>query len=550
MELRKNKFGITGPVMIAIMDGVGLGRCDEGDAVFKARTSYIDGLSPHRLSQQLAAHGTAVGMPSDSDMGNSEVGHNCIGAGRIFDQGAKLVDNAVRSGRIFDSASWNTALEQVVRNNTTLHFLGLLSDGNVHSHIRHLFALLRRAAQDGVKKCRIHVLLDGRDVEKTSALRYIEELEAVLTELNQDDTRDFAIGSGGGRMTTTMDRYEADWPMVKRGWDTHVHGLGRSFPSARAAVETFRAESPGIIDQDLPAFVIARDARPIGTITDGDAVLTLNFRGDRMVEITQAFESDSFSAFDRGKRPKVFYAGMMQYDGDAMIPRHFLVEPPQIDSTLGEVMCAHGIRQFACSETQKYGHVTYFWNGNRSGYFNEKLETYVEIPSDNVPFNTRPEMKAVEITDATIQALDNEIFDFGRINYPNGDMVGHTGDFDATVASVECVDREVKRLAKEVVARQGALIITADHGNADDMGERDKKTGALKRDEFGGLVAKTSHSLNPVPFLVVMPEDAEAHFQSVRIANPGLGSLASTALTLMGFEAPELYMPSLLKLRQ
>ena len=535
--------------MIAVMDGIGLGKRDAGDAVFQAKTPNLDRLAAGSLATQLSAHGVAVGMPSDGDMGNSEVGHNCIGAGRIFDQGAKLVGQAIETGRILESKAWTTAIERVVRHDRTLHFLGLLSDGNVHSHIDHLIALMKHAAQAGVNCCRVHVLLDGRDVEETSALLYVDQLESALESLNQEPGRDFAVASGGGRMTTTMDRYEADWPMVERGWNAHVHGIGRGFPSTRAAVEAFRAETPGITDQNLPEFVIHRDGKPLGKISNGDSVLTLNFRGDRMIEISRAFEDETFSPFDRGERPDVFYAGMMQYDGDAQIPRNFLVEPPLIDSTMSELLCARDIRQFACSETQKFGHVTYFWNGNRSGYFSEKLEHYVEIPSDNVPFETTPNMKAPEITDATLKALEAESFKFGRINYANGDMVGHTGHFDATLRSVECVDREIGRLAEALIARGGALIVTADHGNADEMGERDKKTGELKRNDAGALVARTSHSLNPVPFFVAMAAEDQARFVQAELKEKSIGNLASTALTLMGFDAPSNYLASILKPR-
>ena len=547
MELRENKWGVSGPVMIAVMDGVGLGKRDEGDAVFKARTPNLDKLASNPFAAQLSAHGVAVGMPSDGDMGNSEVGHNCIGAGRIFDQGAKLVGQAIQTGRILESQAWKSAIEGVVRHDRTLHFLGLLSDGNVHSHIDHLIALMNHAAKAGVRSCRLHILLDGRDVEETSALIYVEQLERALEEINREPGRDYSVASGGGRMTTTMDRYEADWPMVERGWNAHVHGIGRGFTSTRAAIEAFRSEEPGITDQNLPQFVIHREGKPVGKISNGDSVLALNFRGDRMIEISRAFEDESFEPFDRGQRPKVFYAGMMQYDGDAHIPQNFLVEPPLIDATMSELLCARDISQFACSETQKFGHVTYFWNGNRSGYFSEKLEKYIEIPSDNVPFETTPNMKAIEITDATIKAIESGSFKFGRVNYANGDMVGHTGHFDATVASVECVDREIGRLAKALTDRGGALIVTADHGNADEMGERNKKTGELKRSESGGLVARTSHSLNPVPFFLAMSSEDQARFANAELQGKSIGNLAATAMSLMGFDAPTGYLPSLLQ---
>jgi 2,3-bisphosphoglycerate-independent phosphoglycerate mutase len=283
--------------------------------------------------------------------------------------------------------------------------IGLLSDGNVHSHISHLEALLTQAKKDGIRRAYVHILLDGRDVPPTSALVYVDRLETHLAGLKENNTPDFAIASGGGRMRITMDRYQANWGMVELGWKTHVLGEGRMFGSAREAIETLRNENPGVIDQDLPPFVIARNAKPVGRIGNHDSVILINFRGDRAIEISQAFEEDDFDKFPRGSKLDVCYAGMMQYDGDTRIPRKFLVDPPGIDRTIGEYLSAAGVKQLAISETQKFGHVTYFFNGNRSDRFDESLEDYVEIPSDRVPFEERPWMKAAEITDYVIKAI-------------------------------------------------------------------------------------------------------------------------------------------------
>jgi 2,3-bisphosphoglycerate-independent phosphoglycerate mutase len=489
-------------------------------------------------------------MPSDDDMGNSEVGHNAIGAGRIFDQGAKLVARAIADGSIFEgekAKTWQAVTERVRTRGSTLHLLGLLSDGNVHSHIDHLFALLRRADHEAIEQVRVHVLLDGRDVAETSALDYVDALEELLETISGRPRRDYRIASGGGRMTTTMDRYGADWAMVERGWQTHVLGKARGFSACRAAIGTFRDEKPGIGDQQLPQFVVVdRDGAPIGAMRDGDAVVLFNFRGDRAVEIAEAFEADAFGHFDRGPRPDLLFAGMMEYDGDLKRPALYLVSPPAIERTLGEYLARASLPQLAISETQKYGHVTYFWNGNRSGHFDEAVETYVEIPSDLRPFEERPWMKAAEITDRLIDELMTGRYRHARVNYANGDMVGHTGHATAAILAVEAVDLQLARLLPVIEALKGALVVTADHGNADCMFELDAKTGKPVAAARGGFKPKTSHTLNPVPLHVYAPGAKLA--LDPRVAQPGLANLAATVLQLMGYEAPADYQPGLLKL--
>ncbi len=535
---------VPGPVVVVVMDGVGEGRCDASDAVWTARTPNLDWLAAHAPTAHLAAHGLAAGLPSDDDMGNSEVGHNALGAGRIFAQGAKLVNEAVASGRLFEGEEWKRLLRQVGESGEPLHLLGLLSDGNVHSHIDHLFALLERASQEGVRAARVHVLLDGRDVPETSALEYVEPLERLLASINESADRDYRIASGGGRMLVSMDRYQADWGMVELGWKTHVHGEGRAFPSARDAIETLRKEQPGLSDQYLPAFVVADEAgTPVGPIRDGAAVVLFNFRGDRAIEICRAFEDDDFDTFERAPRPDVAFAGMMQYDGDLGLPAHFLVTPPAIDRTLGEYLARNRVTQLACSETQKFGHVTYFWNGNRSGRFDDQLETYVEIPSDRLPFEERPWMKAAEITDRVLAELATGGFRHARINYANGDMVGHTGDFEASVVAVEAVDLCIGRLLPAIRKLDGALVVTADHGNADEMFEVDPGTGEARRDAEGRVRVRTSHSLNRVPCSIFAPGRPLALRE---LEQPGLANVAATLLQLLGYAAPDGYEPSLL----
>ncbi|MBR4062043.1 MAG: 2,3-bisphosphoglycerate-independent phosphoglycerate mutase [Clostridia bacterium] len=548
-ELKKAAYApVKGPVLTIVMDGVGIAPEGPTNAVSRAFTPTLDKLLSNHPCVTLKAHGTAVGLPSDDDMGNSEVGHNALGAGQVFAQGAKLVTQSIESGKMFASETWQTLISNVKTNSSTLHFLGLFSDGNVHSHIDHLKAMLMRAKEEGVNKIRIHILLDGRDVGETSALDYILPFEEFLTSLRSDDL-DICIASGGGRMKITMDRYEADWSMVERGWKTHVLGEGRQFASAEEAVKTYRAET-GVIDQDLPAFVIAKDGKPVGTVEDGDSFIFFNFRGDRSLEISRTFdEGESFDKFDRVRHPNVVYAGMLEYDGDLHIPSRYLVSPPEITNTLGEYLAGSGISQLAISETQKYGHVTYFWNGNRSGKFSEELETYIEVPSDVIPFEQRPWMKCAEITDKLIECLESGKYRYLRVNFPNGDMVGHTGSLLATVCSMEALDLQLARILTVVDKLGGVAVITADHGNADEMAELDKKTKTPKTNKDGSYKAKTSHTLNPVPCIIY---DASGEGRiSVKADNGqfGLSNVAATVVNLLGYEAPDMWDESLIEMK-
>lgn len=542
--------GVTGPVLTVVMDGVGLAPDTAGNAVSQAYTPTLDRLMATYPMVRLKAHGTAVGLPSDDDMGNSEVGHNALGAGQVFAQGAKLVSQSIESGKMFASDTWRTLIDQVKDKQSTLHFLGLFSDGNVHSHIDHLKAMIKEAKAEGVHRVRIHILIDGRDVGETSALEYINPFEEFLDQLRSDDF-DICIASGGGRMKITMDRYEANWAMVEAGWKTHVLGEGRQFASAAEAVKTYREEYH-VIDQDLPPFVIAKDGQPVGTVQDGDSVIFFNFRGDRSIEISKTFDAPAgaFDKFDRVRVPDVLYAGMLEYDGDLHIPHRFLVNPPEITNTMSEYLAGSGVRQFAISETQKYGHVTYFWNGNKSGKFSEELETYVEIPSDVVPFEQRPWMKCAEITDRLIDELRRGEYKYYRVNFPNGDMVGHTGSLLATRCSMEALDIQLARLLQVVDELGGVALITADHGNADEMYELDKKTGLPKADKDGHFKAKTSHTLNPVPCILYDNTDAKNHYTVKEDKGQfGLSDVAATMVNLMGYEAPEMWDPSIIEVK-
>jgi 2,3-bisphosphoglycerate-independent phosphoglycerate mutase len=528
--------GRKGPVVILVADGVGVAPAGPSNAVTEAHTPTLDALAKLSLYTELAAHGTAVGLPSDDDMGNSEVGHNAIGAGRIFDQGAKLVNAALKSGAVYQTDVWQSAIEHGKRN--TLHLLGLHSDGNIHAHTKHLYALMEKAAEQGVTECCIHVLLDGRDVAARSALVYIEQTEALIEKINTQYHANFRIASGGGRMEITMDRYEADWEMVRRGYNCHTHGQGQHFSSAADAVQAMYDASDKS-DQYLPAFVIEKNGVATGKMQDGDAVILFNFRGDRAIEISLAYERDDFDKFDRQEyapHPKLFYAGMLQYDGDDMVPNQYLVNPPKIDRTMSEYLIGEGVKSFAVSETQKFGHVTYFWNGNRSGYLDESLEAYLEIPSDNIEFNEAPAMKAREITDATIALIESGQFQFGRLNIANGDMVGHTGDLEAAIQAMEVVDECVAKLIEAIDKCNGVLIYTADHGNADIM----------YTEKDGVRLPKTSHTLSPVPFAII-DSAYQGEYKLISPKAAGLSNIAATAMNLLGFAAPEDYEPSLLE---
>ena len=517
------------PIVLVIMDGVGKGDGGSGDAVAVAKTPTLDHLFATCPYTWLKAHGTAVGLPSDDDMGNSEVGHNALGCGQVYSQGAKLVGESIENGTLFASQTWKELVANCTENGKAFHFLGLLSDGNVHSNISHLIALLRHAHAEGVKKVYCHILLDGRDVPATSALDYVAQLEGVLAELRTDGC-DYRIASGGGRMQITMDRYEANWKMVENGWNTHVRGLGRQFASAKEAIETYRAEL-GCIDQDLPAFVIAENGAPVAKIANGDSVVLYNFRGDRAQEISLAFDRKDFDKFDRGDYTGVKFAGMLEYDGDLKIPEHYLVQPPVIKNTLTELLCDNNIREYAVSETQKYGHVTYFWNGNRSGKVDEALEVYEEIPSDVIPFEQAPAMKSKEITEKMVANMASKKFQFLRCNFPNGDMVGHTGIMDAVVYAMECVDNGLKAILEAADKYGYTVLITADHGNADQMTETKK----------GKTSVRTAHSLNPVPFIIYDKD----HDWVIKEGKYGLANVAPTVVKMMDLEAPACWEASM-----
>ncbi len=537
-------FAGPGPVLLIVLDGWGIGTGGPEDAIAAAETPNFDRIWSSCARTQLMTHGPYVGLPSEKDLGGSEVGHLTMGAGQILDQGPTRINKAIEDGSFFQSE----ALAQVIERGKaggTIHLLGLLSDGNIHSHIDHFRALIDHAFESGVKRLRVHALLDGRDVGIQTAHKYVARIEELFAYINAHDGFDYAFASGGGRERITMDR-DRDWSKVEEGWNLMVHGRGRHrFRSMMEAIEHFRAETPGIVDQDLPGFVIVdADDRPVGTVEDGDAVVMVNFRGDRAIEITEAFELDDFDGFDRGRRPDVVYAGMMVYDEDRNLPHLQLMGPTKVERPFGRRILEMGIRQFRLTETQKYPHVTFFFNGGYREPLDPGLEDYILIPSDKgVSFADHPEMKAPEIGRRAAELVRSGRYGFGLINFANADMVGHCGRFDAAVRAVEAVDRALGRILEALEETGGRALVTADHGNAEQM-----RVATPKGEE-----PSTKHSLNPVPCILFDPAfDGSYRLRQPREGQdirtrPGLSHIAATLFEMMGKPAPYDLNPSLIE---
>lgn len=530
----------NGPVVLVIMDGIGLSPNTIGNAVRQARTDFLNYAATNYLNLTLEAAGEAVGLPAGI-MGNSEVGHNTIGSGQIIQQGIAHINNAFISGQIWQSSAWLNAIKNTLTSRSTLHFAGIFSDGGVHSDIHHLEQMIAKAYEQGVTRIRVHAIFDGRDVPPQSEPKYIKRLE---TFFQQFPNADFKIASGGGRMVVVADRYENDWQMVKKGWDMMVHGEAEhQFFSAEAAIQLLRAAEPSVQDQYLPPFVIVdQTGTPVGTIEENDTVIYYDFRADRAVEIASAFTRHHFPYFDRSSphhalsrgnsRPNVYFAGLTEYDADTRTPEHCLVEPVKFYNTLHTFLGEREISQLAISETAKFGHITYYFNGN--SYIKAKHEEAIEIPSDTAPFNTRPWMKSAEITDTVLDKLHQ--FQFVRINFPNGDMVGHFGELIPTIISVEAVDIQLARIARKVDELGGMMIITADHGNAEEI-----------LDSEGN--PKTSHTTNPVPCIFYDNTENRHRYQSARLQDAGLSNLAATIALLLGQKPLSAWRPPLIVLQ-
>ena len=525
-----NKLQYDGPVVLAILDGVGLAPDGAGNAVSRARTPFLGRAAREYLHVALNASGEAVGLTS-GQMGNSEVGHNTMGSGQITKQGIAAINSAFDSGEVFNSDAWRTAVTKAL-NGGTLHFAGIFSDGGVHSHIAHLEQMIVRAYNEGVRKMRVHAVFDGRDVEPFSSDTYIRRFENFARKF---DDADIKIASGGGRMVCVADRYENDWEVVKRGFDMMVYGeADYFFRTPEEALSILRRITPDIQDQNLPPFVIVDDMdKPVGLVEKGDALIYFDFRADRAIEIAQAFTYWDFPYFDRGDYTPdmVYFVGMTEYNSDTHVPEHRLVQPVEIHGTLNKFLEARGVSQLAVSETVKFGHVTYYFNGN--SYEKATGEEFVEIESDTEPFETRPWMKSAEITDVVISQMAN--YKFVRLNFPGGDMVGHTADVDATMLAMEAIDLSLRRIAQEVDKVGGVLVIVADHGNAEELLDADGNK-------------KTAHTTNLVPCIVYDNTENRGRYGLSGVVNPGLSNLASTIAVLLGYnEHPSSWGKPLIK---
>ena len=531
-----DKLSYDGPIVLAILDGVGLAPDGPGNAVSKAQTAFLGKAAREYLHVALAASGENVGL-MPGQMGNSEVGHNTMGAGRIMKQDIARVEEAFSSGEVFESEAWKGAMLRVLGHQgdtnvdknsdswynekiaqRTLHFAGIFSDGGVHSHISHLEQMIARAYEEGVRRIRVHAIFDGRDVPPQSEPKYIRRFEEFAKKFPDADIK---IASGGGRMTTVSDRYENDWSMVARGWDMMVNGeADYYFKTAEEAIQILRRINPEVQDQDLPAFVIVNnEEKPVGRIEKGDALIYFDFRKDRAIEIAQAFTYWDFPYFNRGDYTPddVYFVGMMEYNSDTHVPEHRLVEPAGFGETLNQFLGEKGISQLAISETVKYGHITYYFNGNSydpaNGEDFVKIDSYAEYPAE------RPWMKTAEITDEVLKKMGD--YKFVRLNFPNGDIVGHTANMEATIVSIEAVDLALARIAKKVDELGGCLVIVADHGNAEEL-----------LDENGQ--PKTAHTTNLVPCIFYDNTKNRGKYRLADLPAPGLANIAATMSVLLG----------------
>ena len=392
----KQNFSGRGPLIHVVLDGWGVGAPDETNAIHQAALPVMDKLRQSCPYTQLWTHGKYVGLPSENALGGSEVGHMTMGAGIIKQQGPTLIRKLIQSGDFFKIPALSKIIKNCLNHDTPLHLLGLLSDGNIHSHLDHMQTIVRHAFQAEIRCCYVHALLDGRDVGVQTALPYTEPFEKLFAELKEQRAEiDYAFASGGGREAITMDR-DNNWEKVEAGWNIHVQGKSEnSFPCIKDAIDYFRIKNPGIIDQDIPGFVIVRNGKAIAPIEDNHGLIFTNFRGDRAIEFSRAILADDFPHFERPFRPQVMFTGMTQYDQDNEIPPEYLVGTPEVDDPFGKRILELGLKQFRLTETQKYPHVTFFYNGGYREPLDSSMENYHLIASDKIQsFASQPAMKA------------------------------------------------------------------------------------------------------------------------------------------------------------
>jgi len=497
------------PLALIILDGYGLREEEEGNAIKIAKTPVMDKLMNEYPMTTLKASGEAVGLP-EGQMGNSEVGHLNLGAGRIVYQDYTRINKAIDDGSILDNPVLTEAVNYVKEHNGALHLMGLVSDGGVHSHIRHLFGLLEMADEKDLERVYVHALLDGRDTPPKSGAGYVQQLEDKLKEL------------GTGKIATVMGRYYAmdrdnRWERTSKAYDALVLGQGVKKTDPVSAIKDSYQE--GITDEFVLPVVIVDNNQPTGTINDGDVVIFFNFRADRARQITRALALDEFDNFERpAEHPEnLFYVCMTEYDEEFELPIAF--PPMEITNGFGETLSKNGLKQLRIAETEKYAHVTFFFNGGIEKQFpgeDRKL-----IPSPKVAtYDLKPEMSAYEVTEELLKKINEDIYDVIILNFANCDMVGHTGFLEAAVSAVEAVDECLGKIIPAILKKGGQVLLTADHGNSEKMIDVDGEPF-------------TAHTTSPVPLLYIGGPEG------VGVRSGKLADIAPTMLRILGLEIPE-----------
>ncbi len=495
------------PIILFVLDGWGISSAHEYDAQARAHIPFYKALLEIYPHTALECAGEAVGLP-EGTMGNSEVGHLNLGAGRVVYQDYARINKAIKDGEFIKNQAFVNAMDGAVKNKGAVHFLGLLSDAGVHSHIDHLYALIDLATSKGVEKIFVHAFMDGRDTPPDSGINYIKNLEAIL-----NDKPAAQIATVTGRFWA-MDR-DNRWKRVEQAYKGLVLGQGKKVRTATEAVEeSYKANE---MDEFIKPSIICNGEDPIGNISDGDSVVFFNFRADRAREISAAIAGKDFKGFPRDTVPELnSYVTMTMYEDDFDFPVAFA--PIKHTNILGEVLSGQGLKQLRIAETEKYAHVTYFFNGGQEDPFPGEDRCLIPSPQEVATYDLKPEMSAYEVTDEVLRRLDQNTYDFILLNFANPDMVGHTGIMDAAIKACETIDACLKRIVEKVRALGGLAIITADHGNCEQM---QNNTGP-----------HTAHTLNPVPFLLIN--------EDVKLRDKGiLADVAPTVLDIMGIKQPE-----------
>ena len=495
------------PTTLIIMDGFGIAPPADDNAVTLAKTPVLDKLFQEYAHTTLSASGLDVGLPA-GQMGNSEVGHTNIGGGRVVFQDLPRISRAIEDGSFFKNEAYNQAMDNCLEKGTSLHLCGLLSDGGVHSHIEHLFALLQMAKDKGLTKVYVHCFLDGRDVSPTSGKGFVQALADKCAQL------------GVGRIATVMGRYYAmdrdnRWDRVEKAYRAMVAGEGTTDICPVSAVE--KSYAADVTDEFVIPTVITENGAPVATVSEGDSVIFANFRPDRARQITRAFVDPDFNGFERKFFP-LYFVCMTQYD--KTMPNVEVAFKPQIlTNTLGEYLSKHGLKQLRIAETEKYAHVTFFFNGGVEKVSEGEDRALINSPKV-ATYDLQPEMSAPEVTDTLMKKLDSGDLDVVILNYANCDMVGHTGVIESAVKAVETVDACIGKVTDKILSMGGAMLVTADHGNADQM--IDPETGG----------AFTAHTTFPVPFIVIGCGDVKLRSGGV------LADIAPTMLDILELEKP------------